>query len=322
MDLHQLRSFVAVAEAGGFSRAAARLHLSQPALSRRVRGLEGELGVRLFDRVGRATGLTAEGLDLLRRARALVADSEALAERARTLRDGETGVLRVGTTPQTLESLLSAFLPRYRGRHLGVEVHLVEDGGPRVLAELERGQLHLAVTVEDPRFGGRRLFPGIALAVMARGHRLARHRRLDVRDLADEPLLVLRREFGTRQWLEAACEATRTRPRIVLESAAPHALAALANAGYGVAIVPSNLRMAGARMHVAALLHGGRPLGGWVAVSWDPRRFLPAYGEAFARELELFTRRTYPGRDFVRRAPPLVRPRTLHPGGDDVRSSR
>src|SRR5215468_9819224 len=93
MDLRYLRSFVAIVEAGGLARAVPRLHLSQPALSRQVRALERSLGLRLFDRVGRRVQLTSEGEDMLGRARRLLADAEALGERARSLQGGRTGLI-------------------------------------------------------------------------------------------------------------------------------------------------------------------------------------------------------------------------------------
>ena len=82
MDLRHLRYFVSVAEHANVSRAALRVHISQPALSRRIRELEAELGVRLFDRVGRQVRLTAEGDDLLRQAREVLARADSLDERA------------------------------------------------------------------------------------------------------------------------------------------------------------------------------------------------------------------------------------------------
>src|SRR5215470_3902016 len=86
MDLRHLRAFVTIVDSGGIGRASAQLHLSQPALSRQVRALEGELDVQLFDRIGRRVQLTAEGEDLLRRARGLLTDADSLGERARALR--------------------------------------------------------------------------------------------------------------------------------------------------------------------------------------------------------------------------------------------
>jgi LysR family cyn operon transcriptional activator len=86
-------------DAGGIHRAAARLNLSQPAASRQIVALETELGVPLFDRIGRRIQLTSEGEDLLRRSRKLLADAAMLADRAGALKKGESGILRVGATP-------------------------------------------------------------------------------------------------------------------------------------------------------------------------------------------------------------------------------
>src|SRR6185312_16760654 len=126
MELRHLRAFVAIVEAGGVARAAARLNVSQPALSRQILALEDDLGLRLFDRIGRRLRLTAPGEDLLLRSRRLLTDAESLSDRARALRAGETGVLQVGATPQAIETVLAGFLSAYRRRHPGVDVRLIE----------------------------------------------------------------------------------------------------------------------------------------------------------------------------------------------------
>ena len=118
MELRHLRYFVAVADAGTVSRAAAQLSLTQPALSRQIRDLESELGLPLFDRVGRRLHLTAEGENLLERTREILRAADALRERAGALAGGRTGTLRLGATAQTLESLISAFLTSFRGVNL------------------------------------------------------------------------------------------------------------------------------------------------------------------------------------------------------------
>src|SRR5262245_36937744 len=106
MELRHLRYFVGVAEAESFSRAAARLHVTQPALSRQIRALEDELGVRLFDRSTRRVRLTPEGEEVLRRSRDTLVAVDALRDRARSLGGGRAGILRVGATPQVMESVL------------------------------------------------------------------------------------------------------------------------------------------------------------------------------------------------------------------------
>lgn len=104
MNLRHLRTFVAIADNGGFARAAARLNLTQSAASRQILALETELDVRLFDRIGRRVHLTLEGEDLLVRSRRLLADAASLSERARALKGGQTGTLRLGATPHVIET--------------------------------------------------------------------------------------------------------------------------------------------------------------------------------------------------------------------------
>src|SRR3954447_12876970 len=145
MKLSQLRTFIANVEHGGFARGAARLNLTQSATSRQISSLESELGVPLFDRIGRRIRLTSEGEDLLRYCRRLVDDVEAIGQRAAALKKGETGVLRVGATPQVIESLLAQFLLGHRQRHPGIEVHLFEDGGAHLPDRLAKGNVHVAI---------------------------------------------------------------------------------------------------------------------------------------------------------------------------------
>ena len=117
MNLRHLRAFATIADVGGFARAATRLNLSQPALSRQIHALEAEWGVPLFDRIRRRVQLTSEGEELLRRSRSLLAEADSLGERARSLKAGDSGILRIGATPQVIENLLADFLVRYRSRH-------------------------------------------------------------------------------------------------------------------------------------------------------------------------------------------------------------
>ena len=114
MNLRHLHAFATIVDVGGLAKAATRLHLSQPALSRQIQALEADLGVALFDRIGRRVQLTSQGEDLLLRSRRLLAEAESLGERARELKSGETGILRVAATPQVIENLLAEFLIRYR----------------------------------------------------------------------------------------------------------------------------------------------------------------------------------------------------------------
>src|SRR3954468_15959891 len=126
MDLRRLRTFVTVTEQGSVSKAALRLHISQPGLSRQLQELQQELGLRLFDRVGRRLVLTAEGEQLLGSCRSLLSHADSLSEQAQLLKRGDTGALRVAASSIQIETVLSTFLPRYSERYPNVQVTLIE----------------------------------------------------------------------------------------------------------------------------------------------------------------------------------------------------
>ena len=310
MELRHLRYFVSAAEAASVSKAALRVHISQPALSRQIRDLEVELGLRLFDRIGRRIQLTAEGRELLKWSRDVLAQVEAIGERARALVAGAVGSLRIGATPQTIQSLMAGFLAVYRRSRPGVEISLTEAGGVRLLDLLVQGDLDVAVSgiLAGARFGSRLLFPIRLLAVAARRPRWRGRSTLEVMELAREPLLLLSRDFGTRQLFDAACRITHLRPRCVLESTEPHSLITLAEAGHGIAVVPSTVRFMSKKTRIMPILQNGKSLGTWSTVAWDARRILPAYGVGFVEELDVYSRRTFPGKQFDGVAPPVPRP--------------
>jgi DNA-binding transcriptional LysR family regulator len=297
MDLKQLSHFVAIAEAGSMALAARRLHVSQPALSRQVRELERFLGVRLFDRIGRRIALAADGREMLTRSRRLLADAESLRERGRALGGGKGGILRIGATPQFLESAMPQLLTLYRRKHPDVEVRLSEGGGDRLIRGVEQGEFHVGIPAlhrVEP-LQSVLLYPLRVLAVMSRQHPLAARRLLTVADLESVTLLILGPAFQTRQLFQAACEVARVEPHVLLESQSPQSLIALAAAGHGVAIVPSVVTLNRADIAVAGLVQDGQPLGGWVRAVWDPRRYLPPHGESFITILVEHMRRSYPG---------------------------
>ena len=310
MELRHLRYFVSVADAGSVSRAAAQLRVTQPALSRQIRDLEAELGLPLFDRVGRRLQLTAAGDSLLLRTREILRAADSLREHAGALAGGATGTLRLGATAQTLESLISAFLVGFRRQWPGIDVRLIEDGGMRLKTRVQRGELHLALgavpTGDDLK--ARPLFPVWVLAIMPARSALARRRTLDVAELDRADVLLLRRDFASRLRFDAACEAARIRPRILHEAGDPHSLVSLARGGHGIAIVPSTTLFSRAGLHVAPLLRSGRAVGGSTAAVWDARRHLPSYAQAFVDALFAYTRHSYPGKEYARLAPAVPPP--------------
>jgi LysR family transcriptional regulator, cyn operon transcriptional activator len=323
MNFRQLQTFVLIAEAGGFTHAEERLRVSQPAASRQILALEAELGLPLFDRIGRRIKLTSEGEDLLRRGRRILQDVESFVERARALKGGQAGTLRVGCSTQQIEYVLADFLPRYRRRHPSVDIDLIEDGGARMSERLERGDVHLAlIRAGDEDFGRRLLAPLYVLAIVSPKHHLATKTVLEITELADESLLVLGRDFGSRDLFETSCHIARIKPRVILQSSAPHTLLALARTGNDVAIVPSNVRIPLGTVRALPLVHRRASVGVWMTVAWHKQRYLAPYAEQFIDELVAYCRQNYPGRKFVKLAPPLPRPKETSYKGEIARRDK
>ena len=287
LDLRRLKSFVVVAEEGNLSRAAVRLHLSQPALTRRIQELEKELGFTLLEHLGRGIQISGEGRGFLRHCRDLVAHAEAVEDRARAFFAGESGVLRVGASPQMLERLFPRLLLQFAPIFPLVEVRLVEGTSRAHLRALERGEIDLAVIQpqRDDRFENRALPTLSVLAAIPNGHPLSRAEPIEIAALATTPVLLLHAGYISRQTFDAACRLTDFEPNVILESGAPQTILALAAAGLGIAIVPSTVRVDDPDLRVAPLIHAGAALRFPVAVCWNRRRHLPAYATGFVEHL-------------------------------------
>lgn len=193
MTLVQLRHLIALAESGSFSRAAQAVHLTQPALSRSIQALEGELGLPLFDRIGRHAELTPVGHDLFARARQLVADAQELHDRAGSVAQGEAGQLRVGMGSGASALLMVPLLLEVATRRPQWRLEVAR-GATALLVQRLRERTLDALVVDL-----RSLNPATDLQVdqgcelrgafmVRRGHPLARRRSVRFADLAPYPL--------------------------------------------------------------------------------------------------------------------------------------
>jgi LysR family nitrogen assimilation transcriptional regulator len=329
MDLRRLRTFVAVAELGTVSKAALRLRIGQPALSRQISDLQQELGLRLFDRVGRGLVLTAEGEQFLGDCRAVLGQVDVLGERVELLRRGDRGVLKVAAPPQTIESVLSTFLPRYAERFPNVHVKLTEALGREQTPLLERGEVHVGIRHDpgDRRFESLVLPPDEVLAACTPSLELGNAGTIDIVRLASYPLLLLESGYSIRRLFNAACRLADVEPNIVLESRAPQTLLALAEAGQGVVVIPSLLRTDRHTLRIVRVTHRGKPIRERYAIQWDKRRPMPPYAESFCAALAEYMRQILPvtrpsiDKSAAPRKQPLVRKPRAAPNLTRPRSS-
>jgi DNA-binding transcriptional LysR family regulator len=300
MNLQQALTFLTVAELGTVSKAALQLRVAQPALSRQIIGLERELGLQLFDRVGRRLLLTGEGEQLIAGCRLLLNSVNSLKQQAQLLRQGDTGVLRIAGSPQHIESVLSEFLHRYAERYPGVEIRIREGTGSEILAMLERGEVHLgqnllhAVRLNEQHFGSLPLGSVQLLAACHPSMPLGPRRTIEIADLAELPLLLLDSGFGFRRAFDAASRMAGLKPKIMFESRSPHTLLALAEAGHGIAIVPSQLQCWRYELRIVGLTHRRRVLQEPLTISWDKRRPLPRFATDYCAMLAAHMRKTFP----------------------------
>ena len=293
IDLKRLQTFVTVSEQGTVSKAALLLRITQPALSRQLRDLQEELGIKLFERVGRRLLLTGEGDQFLADCRSLLGHAASIRERAESLRGGDTGVLKVAASPQMIENVFPSLLRRYAAQYPRVQLRPIEAYASDHVAMLERGDVHLAVSVprvDDQRFGSYLLPPLQVLAVWHSSLRLGRAKDIDVRRLENRPLLLVNSGFATRKVFDAAYRLEHLVQHVFIESGVTSTLIGLAEARHGVAIVPSMVRIDRRKLLVARVSCRNKPLQVELAVIWEKRRALPRYAsgffEAFAKHLK------------------------------------
>jgi len=310
MDLRHVKTFVTVAELGTVSKAALHLRIAQPALSRQISDLERELGLKLFDRVGRRLLLTGEGEQVLGDCRGLLNYATGVGERARDLRRGDVGVLKVAATPLHIEGVFAQFLHRYAERYPNVQVKVTEGSGLEILAMLERGEIHLGqmlphgVPLDDGQFGSQALEPAELLAACHPSIVLGGIGAIEVARLAPYPLLLLNSGYGLRRAFDAACRLAGLTPNIRLETRSPHTLLALAEAQHGLAIISSTFEASRYNLKITPIVYRSRTLREPLAVLWDKRRPLPRYATAFCRMWA----------EHVREVFPITRPTGQKPG--------
>jgi len=241
MELRQLRYFVAVAEEGNISRAAKKIFLTQPALSRQIKALEDEIGQCLLERQAHSIRLTPVGEALLREARELLPHAEQMLERVRNAGRGVS--LRVGYAPSLAAGMLSAAVENFTQAHPNARVDLFDLATQEMLAGLESNKLDVAVTVGQQRETRGLVWTSLARAAwqvaVNRNHRLARRKRITPAEVAAEPLLVFCQRDYPEYWeiITGWLREHRLRPQIAGECDGVDSLMAAVESGLGVAVV-------------------------------------------------------------------------------------
>lgn len=247
MDLFQLRCFVAVCEELHFGKAAVRLHMTQPPLSRQVQLLEGSVGALLLERTSRSVALTAAGASLYKDALKLLKLADEAVANARLTSSGDAGRVTVGYTAVSGYVLMPQLLLQAQQALPGIEIVLEEMVSTQQLRALADEALDLAFVrplVSEADFLYHRVVREPMQLALPAAHPLASKRRITLSDLAGQPLIMYSRKEGLyfHDMIKALFTATGVQPRYVHHMGQTHAIVALVQAGIGVAIVPASAK--------------------------------------------------------------------------------
>ena len=284
MELRRLEHFIAVAEEGSFTRAARRVHLVQSALSVSVRGLEKELGVRLFERSTHNVNLTDAGKVFLPEARATLAAAAAALDAVQATVGGMRGTLRIGIMQSMLAVDLASILARFRDERPGVELRLrpARGGSLKLSREVESGELDLAfVSVAGHAFTGVELSSlasePLLLAVPV-GHPLAGHAAVTIPELDGQIFVEAPVGWGTRFVADRAFADAHVNRSISVEVADLATVVELVRAGLGLGLIPQSVARLSDRVEFVPL---DPPLEWEIALAVSTKRRASAAAQAF-----------------------------------------
>lgn len=242
-----IQYFLAVAEHLSFTKAAAALHVSQPALSQQVRQLEESLGAQLFDRSGRTTRLTDAGDVYLLYARRAHQELREAKNAIHDVSDLSRGSLRIAVTPTFTTYLVGPLIEAFHTRHPKITVNLKEISQERIEELLLAGELDVGIAFDEintPDIEAIPLLNETLALVVNRKHRLAEERAITSKGLSVESLVLLSTEFATRDQIDRYCRKHAIRPQVQMEVNALGAVIEIVRRTHLSTLLPARIALA------------------------------------------------------------------------------
>jgi len=286
--LAQLRAFIALAEESSFTRAAARLNVSQPALTVQIRNLEATFGAKLFDRDPRGVALTRVGADLVPTLRRLLGEIDGALGEAVESAEGRRGTIRIAALPSFASGRLPQAIARFRKSHPAIAFVIRDAVANKVVAALRAGSVDLGLTagveLTDDLEILHEASDRLCVVVPAR-HPLTRKPRVEIEDLSDYPLVLMEAETSVRALVDAAFVSAGRLIRPAAEATYMMTAVGLVRAGLGVTILPETAKEIDAEPTLRALpIHDARFVR-QISLVKRRNRSLPRAAEAFVPEL-------------------------------------
>lgn len=246
MDLRQLALFVAVAEELNFTRAALRMHISQPPLSRQIAKLEEQLGLRLLERDRQSVALTAAGGAFLPEARRLLHLASQAPEVAKRAARGESGTLRIGFVGSMIYTSVPVLVRRFRRHYPEVVIQLHQATVAQQVEMLLNDELDIGFVrhaLAHPQLSTQQLLREPLIVALPADHSMAKKSAISVGRLADEQFISFSRREGPGFYnqLLRVCDSAGFTPKIIMEANPLSTVIGLVASGAGVALVPQSM---------------------------------------------------------------------------------
>src|SRR6201987_287959 len=287
MEIHQLRYFVAVADEGNFSRAAAKVHVAQPSLSQQIRKLEAEVGQPLFDRLPRSVVLTEAGRCLLDYARQILASIGDARRCVDELKGKIAGNVAVGAIPTIAPYVLPGLVVTFQKHYPDVTLHIVEDVTAGITQRIEAGELDVALAStcqKSPTLRIEHLGNEPLLALVPEGHPLAKQTAVSFEDLKSQRFLLLHEMHCLSQQVHQLLDSRRLFPEVALAGSQLSTIANMVAAGIGLSIVPQMMVKHHATPGCVSLPFAPPVPERELNVLYNPLRFQSKAAAAFRRE--------------------------------------
>lgn len=295
MDIQHLKYFVAVATEGNFTKAAQKLYVSQPTISKMVKSIEMELGVVLFERTGKLAKLTDAGEVILAQAQNIIKSFENLSLELDDLMSLKTGSIQIGLPPMVGARFFPKVIQEFHKQYPNITVKLVEDGAKKVERDVGNGTLDLGVVVlpiNEEQFHTFSFVNEKLMLLTHSTHPLSRNMSVTLSELEQESFILFRKDFALHERIITECVRSGFHPHIIYESSQWDFISEMVAANLGIALLPESIcrQVNKEKVSIIPLIE---PIIPWhLGVIWRKDRYLSFAAREWIRFTQLLMKDT------------------------------
>lgn len=277
MDIRHLQYFLEVARWKSFTKAAQSLYITQPTISKMIKNLEEDLGVVLFERLGKRVELTDAGQIIFDQSQSIVKSFHNLTAGLDDLMNLRRGSIRIGLPPMVGSSFFPKVIGQYRNQYPGITVHLVEDGAKKIEADVGSGVLDIGVVLmptKEEKFHTFTIVKDHLMLIVHPSHPLAERQEVALSELAQEAFVMFREDFALHDIIIEACLREGFQPEVIYESSQWDFIREMVAINLGVGLLPKTIcqELDTTRVRVIPL---SKPIIPWhLAIIWKKDHYL------------------------------------------------